>query len=132
VVSFDWWDYIRIAEEIFTNTSDNVYLEKDKEAWLRAAISRGYYGVHMLLRKKMLVDGFISQQELDRDKGSVHSFILSRVESPMKETLELLLRYRKQADYEDQFPAIIKASNSVQRCLKDFKINFPNTIFVTF
>jgi hypothetical protein len=39
-VSFDWWDYIRIAEEIFTNASDNVYLEKDKEAWLRAAISR--------------------------------------------------------------------------------------------
>ena len=131
-MSFDWWDYIRIAEEIFTNASDNVYLEKDKEAWLRAAISGGYYGVHLLLRKKILEDGFISQQELDGHKGSVHSFILSRVESPMKETLELLLRYRKQADYEDQFPAIIKASNSVQRCLEDFKIHFPNTIFVTF
>lgn len=94
-MSFDWWDYIRIAEEIFSKASNNMYLEKDKEAWLRAAISRAYYGVHMLLRKKILEDGCLTKQELDRQKGSIHSFILSRVESPMKKTLELLLHYRK-------------------------------------
>ena len=130
-MSFDWWDYIRIAEEIFSNAANNMYSEKDKEAWLRAAISRAYYGAHMLLRKKMLADGFITQQELDREKGRIHSFVYEKVKHPLKATLEMLLRYRKKADYENQFPAIESVCSSTKSLLQHFKKNLPKADFVT-
>ena len=66
-MGFDWSAYIVIAEDIFTKANNGEYLEK-KEAWLRAAISRAYYGVHMLVKTQSLKTGYTRQDELNNNQ----------------------------------------------------------------
>ncbi|MFZ4085097.1 MAG: hypothetical protein ACOYK1_06125 [Vampirovibrionia bacterium] len=130
-MGFDWSAYIVIAEDIFTKANNGEYLEK-KEAWLRAAISRAYYGVHMLVKTQSLKTGYTRQDELNNNQNSIHSFMIQRTKHPIKGILSELRRYRTHADYKDEFPAIEKGYKRVQSLLQYFKKEFPNVSFETY
>jgi uncharacterized protein (UPF0332 family) len=131
-MSFDWQSYIRIAEDIFVKAANNGY-SCDKEAWLRVAISRAYYGVHVSLRKEMLQQGLINSKDLKDNQQSVHKFILDKLKEQSKFKIEYLagqlLGYRISADYKDDFPAIDKASQNVKLLLEQFKKEFSELSF---
>lgn len=129
-MGFDWSAYIAIAEEIFTKANNGEYLEK-KEVWLRAAISRAYYGAHMLVKTQSLKTGYTRQDELNNNQRSIHTFMINRTKQPIRGILVELRDYRLYADYEDVFPAIEKGCKRVQGLLQRFKKEFPNVSFET-
>ena len=97
-MSFDWNDFILLAQEI-----RNQDLTELKEAKLRTVINRAYYGIFNLAFQKLL------ETELPLEMtGSIHRNVAKSYEiqkhNPTKNSLGLILSelsaYRKEADYE--------------------------------
>jgi uncharacterized protein (UPF0332 family) len=106
--AFDWSDYFKLASELAT---------RPEERCLRTAISRAYYYVYHLARKRVLDNRFHVIPGGDSHKQVWEKFDASP-EPDCKKLYSLALRLkdkRQQADYnatypriQDEFPAILE------------------------
>lgn len=96
---FDWTDFLRLADDLATRSD---------EASLRSALSRAYYYVFHLARKRVLRNGFVFR----RDEGSHVQVWRNFSSSPDLECVKLaqiaerLKENRRRADYDNLFPRI--------------------------
>jgi uncharacterized protein (UPF0332 family) len=100
-MSFDWLDYLRLAQ-FLTGVSKN---SPGQEANFRAAVSRAYYAAFCKARNYLRDVDKDSQVTGTRD---IHGYVLDQfMKSPDKIrgriaiNLERLRRYRNMADYDD-------------------------------
>jgi uncharacterized protein (UPF0332 family) len=95
-MSFDWETYLKLSD-ILENLQDGTDL---KEASLRSAISRYYYGVFILAR-----DWLKQITGLNIPKGRTHSFVIGKYKAgtstarAIGANLSRLKREREKADY---------------------------------
>jgi hypothetical protein len=97
--TFDWSDYLKLAEEL---------AKRREEYCLRTAISRSYYYVYHLARKRIIDNGFIIVRGGDSHKQVWEKFDGSP-EFDCKKLYQLAKRLkdkRQQADYDQVFPRI--------------------------
>ncbi|RLF70868.1 MAG: hypothetical protein DRN55_08060 [Thermoplasmata archaeon] len=102
--SFNWMEYLTLAEYITGFGSR----EPSREALCRSAISRAYYSVLCYSRNYLLRAGELIPEELT--SGSSHEVIIQRwikgrdkMWRKVGVDLNRLRRYRKRADYEDEY-----------------------------
>jgi hypothetical protein len=96
---FDWPDYLTLADEL---------AKRSEECCLRTAISRAYYYVYHLARKRVTDNGFIIIRGGDTHKQVWEKFSGSP-DWDCKKLCELAKRLhdkRKQADYDMPYPKI--------------------------
>jgi len=107
-MSFDWKDFIRLAEEL---------IKRSDEASLRSAISRAYYGVFCILRNKM---GFKDYKQSYVHRKVIDLYIKSSnpQEKLAGQLLDELRKRRNNADYNED---IIIDFNFAQRTIEDAK-----------
>ena len=94
-MSFDWKDYIDLAEDLLSNK---------KESYLRSSISRAYYGVFCLARNKK------NYQKYRTQKGeNIHWMVINayrKSNDPLEQrigiNLDNLRRTRNDADYKGE------------------------------
>ena len=93
-MSFDWKDYVYLAEEL---------LSRQEESALRSSISRAYYGVFCIARNKK---GYKNTTE-----KNVHQKVISeyknsqdRKEQNIGRILDKLRESRNKADYNEDRP----------------------------
>jgi uncharacterized protein (UPF0332 family) len=93
-MSFDWKDYVYLAEEL---------LSRSKESCLRSSISRAYYGVFCISRDKAGLKSYRPRPKID---PGVHAKVISTYKTSMDKdkkliglTLDELRRLRNKADY---------------------------------
>lgn len=106
-MSFNWIEYLNLARRL-AGTAEN----PADEAELRSAISRAYYAAFIRARNFLR----------DRDRLTIptartHQYVIAQFQnSPdsrrqkLGNRLEILRRYRNQADYEDAVPNLIDKS----------------------
>lgn len=90
-MSFDWREYIRLAEEL---------INQDKESCLRSGVSRAYYGVFCIMRDKA---GFKTYKEYDVHRKVIEYYKSSRdkKEQYVGKLLDELRKKRNDADYDE-------------------------------
>lgn len=95
---FDWAQYHKVAGELSTHA---------EEAYLRTSISRAYYYIFHLGRKRVLDNGFIL------NRGDAHKQVWEKFsDSPdhrcrkLAEDAKRLKEKRERADYESHYPRI--------------------------
>jgi len=95
-MSFDWEDYIRLANKLFNEPNKNSL----EEAYNRSVISRAYYGVFCLARIK-------AGLEFDKNRAKIHQKVINYYKSSNKlkekevgQILDELRKDRNIADYE--------------------------------
>jgi hypothetical protein len=96
---FDWPDYLTLADELAKRT---------EEYCLRTAISRAYYYVYHLARKRITDNGFIIARGGDTHKQVWEKFDASP-DFDCKKLYQLAKRLhdkRRQADYDIPYPKI--------------------------
>ena len=90
-MSFDWKDYVYLAEEL---------LNRPEEAYLRSAISRAYYGVFCIARNRKGCKEFtranVHWEVINKYKNSS-----DRNERNIGRILDNLRRSRNDADYNE-------------------------------
>jgi hypothetical protein len=79
-MSFDWSEYIDLAHDLRLSANG-------REAYLRSAISRAYYGVFILARNHL--------RDKDNVKGipqiDAHNFVILRFQNSRNQTRQTLL-----------------------------------------
>lgn len=100
-MNFDWRLFIRIADELISYPKT----AECQEAYIRAAISRYYYGVFCIARNLILSRG-IEIQGPDTHKFVREQFLKSRknIEKSLHDNLTRLCFRRVDADYKDEKP----------------------------
>jgi len=100
-MSFDWEDYIKLAEKLHDETNKN----STEEAYYRSIISRSYYGVFCISRIKAGLE-FYRPRPLTGDPG-VHEKVISYYknstipeEKLVGKLLDDLRKERNNADYD--------------------------------
>lgn len=102
---FNWPDYLDLARELNTPTTN---FKSGKEAQLRSAISRAYYGAAIQARN------FLLERGVEVPSGSnVHWFVIDRFNHSIDryqlkigQNLNRLRQLRNKADYSDNFPGL--------------------------
>jgi uncharacterized protein (UPF0332 family) len=97
---FDWYEYLVLAEYLY----DNRDTFPDREACLRAAISKAYYAAFCSSRYYAVTfDGLVLKGSAE-DHGSVKKFYIRASDLKKKQVGNLLDRlrdFRNEADYSD-------------------------------
>ena len=108
-MSFDWKDYIRLAENLITHNS---------EAYLRSGISRAYYGVFCITRNKA---GFKNYKQPDVHREVINYYKDSKDQKKQKigNILDQIRRFRNIADYDEDKPINSKLAQKVLIKSKD-------------
>ena len=108
-MSFDWRDYIRLAENLMNHND---------EAYLRSGISRAYYGVFCITRNKA---GFKNYKKPDVHWEVINHYKDSKGQKEQKigNTLDQIRRFRNIADYDEDKPINSKLAQRVLIKSKD-------------
>ena len=102
-MSFDWVNYLRLAEELATEASSSTL----GEAMWRAAISRAYYAAFISARNFLRDDeNFVplNRRDIHYEVRTEFDYSGNRVRQKIATNLGRLHIWRKRADYEDAFP----------------------------
>jgi uncharacterized protein (UPF0332 family) len=93
-MSFDWMDYVKLAEELLNRAEESCY---------RSSISRAYYGVFCIARNKK-----INRNYDPKDRKRIHWVVINAYKnsSDVNEQnigliLDKLRKSRNDADYDD-------------------------------
>ncbi len=100
-MSFDWAQYIVLAETLYRSAETSA----EREACLRSAISRAYYGAYGLAREVAAMGGAQLKGSY-KDHGIVTAYFSNSSQPSYRQiSLELrrLRRARNQADYDDLY-----------------------------
>ena len=98
-MSFSWELYIQLADELVS------YQEKAnlREAYLRSAMSRCYYGIFCIARNHLIA------KNIPIPRVDTHKFVREKyqkstrnIEKKIAKNLRRLWKERKDADYEDK------------------------------
>lgn len=106
-MSFDWTHYLHLAHELFGKSKKRA----NREAKLRTAISRAYYGAfikarnHLILVDKHPIPYGVNPHEYVQSQFSRSRNSLRR---NIGNDLHELRRYRNDADYRNVFPASLE------------------------
>ncbi len=117
-MSFDWSQYLNLAYQLFGRRRR----PPNREAKLRAAISRAYYAAFILVRNYLLdVAGHLIPPDANPHHYVQLQFRLSNdVErQQIANKLYELRRYRNQADYDNQISGSLKDKASRALILAD-------------
>jgi uncharacterized protein (UPF0332 family) len=97
-MSFNWESYIQLADEISYQGKVDL-----REAYLRSAMSRCYYGIFCIARNRL------TAKNIPIPRVDTHRFVRERyqrlprnVEKKIAKNLRRLWNERKDADYEDE------------------------------
>jgi len=111
-MSFDWKDYIKLAEKLYNEVNKNSM----EEAYDRSVISRAYYGVFCLLRNKAGLEFYRPRNTND---PGVHRKVITHYKDSTKleekqagKILDELRIMRNKADYDGQKKTNIKDAES--------------------
>lgn len=111
-MSFDWKLYVQLAAEMITYQRTASF----REAYLRTAISRSYYGIFCIARN------FLNGKGINIPKVDTHKFVReqylasqNRVERKIGDSLNRLWRRRKAADYEDRATIDINGASTAHQ-----------------
>ncbi len=123
-MTFDWYQYLVLAEHLY----DNRDTFPDREACLRAAISKAYYAAFCLARNYARDFDRLVLDESAQDHGSVKKHYIRAPDPKNRQVGNLLDRLRdsrNQADYSDTIDkldelakAVISQSKQVHTLLK--------------
>jgi uncharacterized protein (UPF0332 family) len=123
-MTFDWYQYLVLAEYLY----DNRDTFPDREACLRAAISKAYYAAFCLARNYARDLDRLVLDESAQDHGSVKKHYIRAPDPKNRQvgnSLDRLRDLRNQADYsdtidklEDLAKAAISQSKQVHTLLK--------------
>ena len=98
-MSFNWKLYIQLADE-FISYQEKIDL---REAYLRSAMSRCYYGIFCIARNHLIA------KNIPIPRVNTHKFVREsyqrlprNVEKKIAKNLRRLWKERKDADYEDE------------------------------
>ena len=105
-MSFDWIKFVTLAESLPT-----LNCGCGTEALLRSAISRGYYGLFHVVRKRLLSENAALVFTVD---GKVHQDVVQHLVTTIGNVerrklgteLGRLRQYRNKADYHDELPGV--------------------------
>jgi uncharacterized protein (UPF0332 family) len=121
---FDWYQYLVLAEYLYDNR-DNF---PDREACLRAVISKSYYAAFCLARNYARDFDRLDLDESAQDHGSVKKHYIRAPDPKNRQVgnfLDRLRDLRNQADYSDEIDkleelakAAISQSKQVHTLLK--------------
>ena len=118
-MSFDWIDYVYIAEGLQPKT---------EEAYIRCSISRAYYGVFCPARNIIGLKNYLDTK--GKDDPGIHTKVIKTYKRSTNINdrfiglrLDTLRRWRVDADYHEDIPlsediskrAIIKAKEILER-----------------
>ncbi len=111
-MTFDWEHYRYLALQLYGVEGSPT---PNEEARFRAAISRAYYS--SLLRMR---DRLIAERKLDPRETNVHKVIPEILKRDGRDErkrignqLERMKRYRKSADYDNEFPDVHRSVRTV-------------------
>lgn len=111
-MSFDWKLYVQLAEELINHQRTPTF----REAYLRSAMSRSYYGVFCIARN------FLANRGTSIPKVDTHKFVRdkywkspNRAEKKIGKDLLDLWRERKDSDYEDEAPIDINRARTAHQ-----------------
>ena len=97
-MSFNWTSYIELADELINHQRTSSF----REAYLRSAISRSYYGVFCIARNFLISGGAaIPRTNTHKFVRTQYQQSRSRPEKEVGDNLHRLWRERKNADYEN-------------------------------
>lgn len=108
-MSFDWTLYIDLAQALVRQADGFA----DKEACLRSAISRAYYGAFGLARETAVLRHQFQLQHTAQDHANLIRHFRQSSFKAIKQigvNLDRLRRVRNRADYENQFRDLEKQS----------------------
>ena len=97
----DWTTYLDLAQALYTNAGTWA----DREACLRSAISRAYYGAFGLARGRAAQNGLQLRRSSQDHQAVIRHFRQATNKQYQQIGLELsrLRRARNRADYDEQF-----------------------------
>lgn len=99
-MTFDWREYLTLADNLYSNCGNF----PNKEACMRAAISRGYYAAFCTARNCARDNDGLALNNTGRDHGDVKNFYIGASDVNRKQVGNLLNRLRdlrNTADYKD-------------------------------
>jgi len=98
-MSFDWSLYIQLADELMNHQRNPIL----REAYLRSAISRSYYGIYCISRNLLIKRGVKIDKTRSAHTQVREEYIYSKnkLERKIGNNLSRLWDFRKDADYED-------------------------------
>lgn len=112
-MAFDWSTLLALAEEL---------CHRDEEAAQRTAISRSYYYVYHLGRRRILDNGFPFSRGVDTHKQVWEKF--GNDPDPRCQSLKALAKIlqdkRSRADYEDEYAKLTEDCTAVLEMAKQF------------
>jgi uncharacterized protein (UPF0332 family) len=98
-MNFNWELYIQLADELISYEAKADL----REAYLRSAMSRCYYGVFCIAKNHLVA------KNIDIPRVDTHRFVRERyqrsssnIEKEIGDSLRRLWKERKDADYEDE------------------------------
>ena len=96
-MSFDWKDYVYLAEEL---------LARAKESCLRSSISRAYYGVFCIARNRKGYQNYEPKRGENIHWLVINEYKISRnvCDRDIGRTLDKLRKSRNDADYKENKP----------------------------
>jgi len=119
-MSFCWDNYLQLAKELLNSSKNNVI----KEAYLRTSISRLYYGIFCLARNYL-----INQKNITIPSINTHKFVHDEFNNSQDTNEKLigqyllnLWRYRKKADYDDNYPISYNSTKNIH-AFTNFALN---------
>lgn len=121
-MSFNWELYIQLADELISYQEDADL----REAYLRSAVSRCYYGIFCIARNHLIA------KNVPIPRVDTHKFVRERyqklprnAEKKIAKNLRRLWKERKDADYEDEADIDIKRAKTAldlsKRTLKNLQ-----------
>ena len=94
-MSFDWKDYVYLAEDLLNQT---------EESYLRSSISRAYYGVFCMARNKKDYKNYTGSDNIHWKVINEYKSSSSRNEQNIGRILDSLRKSRNDADYNEDRP----------------------------
>ncbi len=115
-MKFDWNKFVSLCHSLAQGNGD-------REALLRTAISRGYYGVFNLVRTALQSEGhtFSSGADVHQEVIQVLNASQDNARRKLGHALRSLRTYRNQADYNDAIDNVAAAHNCVAVILEKLK-----------
>lgn len=102
---FDWGDFVRLAEELRSRQ----WQDSLKEALLRSAVSRAYYGAFGTACEYAETYLGFPRSHTGRDHRALIDFLRRQSEEPIAQLsmeLDQLRKWRNQCDYDREVPAL--------------------------
>lgn len=115
-MSFDWRAYLDLSKELI----DRQRTTSLKEAYLRSAVSRAYYGIFCTARKELISKtAFFSKEASHKEVREHFNNAASRKEKQIGAKLGRLWTERKAADYNADETFDDSRARTVQQIAED-------------